>query len=111
MANRSNQKLLQVLRSDDSGFDRIFAGIRGLEGKPGGNVGKEVSKIIERVRSGGDRELLACVRKFDGAKLKALEVSREEWDAGCDEVDPLRFAGPRGRASPLFRACGGSRSS
>ncbi|MFQ5416938.1 MAG: histidinol dehydrogenase, partial [Myxococcota bacterium] len=44
--------------------------------------------IVERVRDGGDDELMACVRKFDGNKLDVLEVTPEEWEEGCDTIDP-----------------------
>ena len=45
-------------------------------------------KIIERVREVGDEEVLALTRKLDGAELDALEVTRDEWDAACEKVEP-----------------------
>jgi len=52
------------------------------------NVEKTARKIVERVRDGGDRELLALVRKHDSAKVDVLEVTREEWDEGLERVNP-----------------------
>jgi histidinol dehydrogenase len=52
------------------------------------SVEKNARRIVERVRSAGDSEVLALTRKFDGAKLTKLEVTREEWDEAADRVDP-----------------------
>ena len=51
-------------------------------------VDRTVRKIVARVRDGGDAELLACIRKFDGAKLEEIEVQPNEWDEACEAVDP-----------------------
>ena len=45
-------------------------------------------RIVDRVRDGGDPELVACVRKFDGAGVENLEVTREEWDLAAESIDP-----------------------
>ena len=50
------------------------------------SIDKVVAKIIESVREKGDSEVLALTRKFDGAALTALEVHRDEWDAGISKV-------------------------
>jgi len=88
MASRASTRLLRVLRSDEATFEPAWEAIcrRGVEGA--GSLEKEVRKILERVREGGDRELLACVKKLDGVRLRRVEVSREEWDEGCERVDP-----------------------
>ena len=52
------------------------------------DVEKVVRKIVDRVREGGDKELVACIRKFDGNKAETLEVTKEEWDEGCEAIDP-----------------------
>jgi histidinol dehydrogenase len=88
--NKSTVKggVVPILRSDEAGFDAAFARLcqRREVGAP--DVEKAVRKILERVRHGGDAELLACIKKFDGAKIDKLEVTRAEWDHGVDAVDP-----------------------
>jgi histidinol dehydrogenase len=49
-------------------------------------VERDVAKIIADVRAGGDEALFGFVKKFDGAKLEKLEVTKEEWDEACDRV-------------------------
>ncbi len=44
------------------------------------DVAAVVSEIIENVRKNGDRALLEYTKKFDGAELKTLEVTPEEYD-------------------------------
>ena len=43
-------------------------------------------RIVAEVRRGGDRKLRAFTKRFDGAALTALEVTRAEWDAACARV-------------------------
>jgi histidinol dehydrogenase len=40
------------------------------------------------VRELGDEEVLALTRKLDGARVRVLEVNRDEWDEACEAVDP-----------------------
>ena len=80
--------VVPVLHSDEAGFEAAFAKLCHRREVGAQDVEKAVRKIIDRVRQGGDAELLACVRKFDGAKVQKLEVTREEWDRGVDSVDP-----------------------
>jgi len=89
MPSRTKAKgVLPVLRTDDPGFEAAFAKLERRREQESEDVEKDVRRIVEQVREGGDRELLACVRKYDGAKLDALEVTREEWEEGVDAVDP-----------------------
>ncbi|MBW2272241.1 MAG: histidinol dehydrogenase [Deltaproteobacteria bacterium] len=88
MASRSTAKLLRVLKTDESGFDRAWSTICARRESAGQNVEKQAAAIISRVREGDDAELFACVKEFDGADLESLEVGRDEWDAACELVDP-----------------------
>jgi histidinol dehydrogenase len=54
-----------------------------------------VSDILQRVRSGGDDELLAMTRQFDGVDPAALEVAPGEWRAAAERVDPALVAAIR----------------
>jgi hypothetical protein len=88
MAAKASAKPMRVLKTSDADFQVGWKQVCQRRVDSVESVDKEAKKIVERVRDGGDKELLACVRKFDGAKLKALEVVRDEWDEGCDRVDP-----------------------
>lgn len=55
---------------------------------PTAKVEDVVSAILSDVRSNGDRAVLSYTRKFDGAELTALEVSREEIQEAFDTVEP-----------------------
>ncbi len=80
--------VVPILHSDEAGFEAAFAKLCHRREVGAQDVEKAVRKIIDRVRQGGDAELLACIKKFDGAKIDKLEVTRAEWDLGVDAVDP-----------------------
>lgn len=62
--------------------DEIFA-----RTEPTVNVEAVVAEIIETVKMDKDKALVAYSEKFDGVKLDALEVSREEIDEAFNSVD------------------------
>ena len=89
MTNRASGKgMLKVLQASDSGFETAFEALCRRREERDESVDRTVRKIVERVREDGDAEVIAYTRKLDGATLEALEVSRDEWDAGCEQVDP-----------------------
>ena len=51
------------------------------------DVSAAVDEILENVRSRGDAALLEYARRFDGAALESLEVTKEELQAGWEAVD------------------------
>lgn len=51
-------------------------------------VSDKVRAIIADVAARGDEALIDCARRFDGAELKALEVTREELDRAYARTDP-----------------------
>ena len=51
-------------------------------------VGDIVTQIIADVAANGDAALRRYAKKFDGADLTSIEVSREELDAAMEAVDP-----------------------
>jgi histidinol dehydrogenase len=91
MASRATTKgILTVLRADAADFEKSFQPLVNRRHSEAEDVDKVVKKIVERVRDGGDPELLACVDKFDGVKFKKaseLEVSNEEREAAAEEID------------------------
>ena len=52
------------------------------------NVEDTVAAIIEDVKANKDAALKAYCRKFDGADIEELEVSKEEIQAAFDAVEP-----------------------
>ena len=46
---------------------------------------RRVARIVDRVRRGGDRELLSFARRLDGLR-QPLEVTREEIETGASQV-------------------------
>ena len=88
MARAGSARLMRVLESGSKGFESVWTGVCRRRSEESDGVEKATRKIIERVRTGGDAELLACVKKFDGAQVENLEVSSEEWEEACEVVDP-----------------------
>jgi histidinol dehydrogenase len=88
MATRTTAKgILPVLRTEDRGFDAAFEKLVRRRDESAEDVDKQVRKIVARVREGGDKELLACVRKYDGARIQELELDPRRWDEITDGVD------------------------
>ncbi len=91
MASRSTTKgIVPILRTDSAGFEKAFARLTNRRHIDADDVERTVRKIIDRVREGGDRELLALIRKFDKSKIQhadELEVQAEEREKAGDEID------------------------
>ena len=89
MATRASAKaIVPVLRTADKNFDDAFEKLvrRREDGQE--DVLKAVRRIIDRVRSGGDEELRACIKKYDGASLDEFEVTRREFENAGEAIDP-----------------------
>jgi len=84
---------------------------RGIPYDPAGvdsKVEAAVRRIIEGVRKDGDKALFAYTERFDGARLKSLEVSPREMAAARKSVDAellkaLKFAA--GRVERFHKTC------
>ena len=87
-AKAKTTKILDVVTTKEAGFETAWAKLCDRRGEQAADVDDVVHKIIASVRKDGDAAVLAGVQKFDGAKLETLEVTRDEWDEGCDAVDP-----------------------
>jgi histidinol dehydrogenase len=89
MAARTASKgILPVLQADAPDFEANFEKLVRRRDQGVSDVEKAVRKIVDRVREGGERELVACIRKFDGNKAETLEVTKGEWNDGCEAIDP-----------------------
>lgn len=87
MAAKATAKLMNVIKADSATFAEAWQKVCGRREDSVLDVDADVAKIIASVRSGGDEALFGFVKKFDHAKLDALEVTKEEWDDACDQVD------------------------
>ena len=86
MASRSTHKLLRVIKTEEPGFESGFAAVCDRS-ETEAVAEKDVRKLIDRVRTGGDAELLAIVNKAARSKLESFEVGRDEWDEACESID------------------------
>ena len=64
---------------------------------------RQAAKIVEQVRAGGDRALLALARRLDGARARAAADLRLH-------LEPAAGAGNRGRAGADKRSAAGNKS-
>jgi histidinol dehydrogenase len=89
MASRSTAKgILPILKSGESGFETAFEKLVRRREAGSDDVSRSVRKIIDRVRKGGESELLACIKRYDGAALKQLEVQPDEMEQAGETIDP-----------------------
>ena len=87
MAAKATAKVMKVIKADAATFAEDWQKVCGRREDSVLDVETDVAKIIASVRSGGDEALLGFVKKFDHAKLDVLEVTKDEWDDACDQVD------------------------
>lgn len=87
MAAKSSAKLMRVIKSDSAKFVNEWHDVCNRRVDSVLDVEKDVEKIIADVRAKGDEALRAFIKKFDGAALDDFEVTREEWDDACEQVD------------------------
>jgi histidinol dehydrogenase len=87
MAAKAASKLIRVIKADAANFAEAWQEVCGRREDSVLDVEADVAKIIAAVRSGGDEALRGFVKKFDHVKLDDLEVTKDEWDDACDQVD------------------------
>ena len=87
MTAKTTAKLMNVIKTDATTFAEAWQKVCGRREDSVLDVEADVAKIIASVRSGGDEALFGFVKKFDHAKLDVLEVTKDEWDDACDQVD------------------------
>ena len=73
---------MKLVRFDETPLETLR--IRSVERS---GVSETVRAIIADVEARGDEALFEYTRRFDGAELASLEVSREEIDAAVDRTD------------------------
>ena len=95
MASRASAKgVLPVLKTADANFEAAFEKIVNRRDQEAENVEKTVRRIMERVRSGGDDELVACVLDGDTLEVWGVLTGSAQLDGvgGSVSLDGVRFA-------------------
>jgi len=87
MATKRTTKLMRVIRTDAAGFVDDWSIVCARREDTVLDVEADVAKIVAAVRADGDEALFGFVKKFDHVKLEVLEVTSDEWDDACDQVD------------------------
>ena len=80
--------MIKIMKLAETGADDILTRDINLET----GVEAIVNDIIENVRQNGDAALLDYCERFDGARPKQLEVTREEIDRALESEDPAFLA-------------------
>ena len=75
--------MIKILKYGEVSNDEIFSRF-----VPRTSVEDVVADIIKNVRENGDSSVLDYCKKFDGAELKTLLVSKEEIEEAVAEVEP-----------------------
>lgn len=83
---------MKIVKFSELGNDKLL-----MRCAESAGVGDAVSEIIKDVAENGDEALRRYAKKFDGADLDCIEVTKQEVDAAVSAVDPellrvLRFA-------------------
>ena len=90
--------MIQIMKFSEVPASEVFA-----RTEPAINVEAIVAEIIANVRKNGDAALYEYCEKFDKAKLKALQVTKEEIDEAVASVEP-KFLDILARAAENIRA-------
>lgn len=75
--------MIKILKYGEVENKDIFARVT-----PKVNVEETVAEIISDVRKNGDEALYRYCEKFDGVKLSALQVTKEEIDEAVSKTEP-----------------------
>jgi histidinol dehydrogenase len=71
------------------GYQRAINALgRSIQYDPGSKIEAAVREIVEGVKKGGDKALIAYTERFDGIRLKSLEVTPREMAAARRSADP-----------------------
>ncbi len=89
MTSKAGAKWLEVLKPGDSGFEKAWQSLCARQAvQPTEAQVAEVGERLSQIRTGGDRALRSWSRSATGLDLETFEITQEEWDLGCEAVDP-----------------------
>ncbi|MEE3328650.1 MAG: histidinol dehydrogenase [Myxococcota bacterium] len=85
---KASAKFPQILKSTDGDFEDQWSAVstRTLP-RATATAAKTAARAIQKVRESGDQALLSSLKKLCEHVPKMIELSREEWDLGCEAVD------------------------
>jgi len=103
MASKTTGKLMQILKADDDSFADAFRALCDRSRESENDLEAQVRDVIARVREEGDAAVRAILKETVDATPESIEVTRDEWDAACEAVDPIDRAAI-GKAAMRVRA-------
>ena len=80
--------MLRICSRTDPDFETRLAALARRTAELPAAVETAAREVIAEVRAGGDAAVRAFTHRFEKRTLRALELSRTEWQAEADRVDP-----------------------
>ena len=87
MAAKASAKLMRVVTSDSAGFEEAWKADLWTSRRQRARRREGGRQDHRGSASGGDKALLAFVKKFDGARSRRSRSTNDEWDEACEQVD------------------------
>lgn len=81
-------KLLTVRKSDDADFRKAWADLCERKTEISDDAVASADAALAEVERSGDDALLARAQDLSGVDLPELELSRDDWEEGCETIDP-----------------------
>lgn len=78
---------MRIIRVTEEGYEAAATALRRTTLQDSPDTEAVVRQIVAEVQARGDAALLELGRRFDCPTLETLEVTAEEWDAACAQVD------------------------
>jgi len=78
---------VRIIQVAEEGYEAAAAALRRTTLQENPEAEAVVRQIVADVQARGDAALIELGRRFDSPTLEALEVSTEEWNAACAQVD------------------------
>lgn len=81
---------LRVIRSDEAGFEAVFARLEARREHESADVDRAVAAILKDVRERGDDAVLDAIERYDGYRLtpETLLASPREIEEAREQLDP-----------------------
>ncbi len=103
MASKTSSKLMQILKADDDAFAQEWKALCDRTREVEADFHSNVVDTIGRIREDGDAAIRSFLKTDYDATPESIEVTRDEWDAACEAVDPVDRAAI-GKAAMRIRA-------
>ncbi|MDP6976992.1 MAG: histidinol dehydrogenase [Myxococcota bacterium] len=103
MAGKSSTKLMRILKADEDAFAQEWKALCDRTREVEDDFHSSVVETIGRIREEGDAAIRSFLKADYDATPESIEVTRDEWDAACEAVDPVDRAAI-GKAAMRIRA-------